>query len=70
MLAGATWGKKRIGVGEDQVRLQDVDTRRMSRLKLRVGMPFQIGGGSGRGWHQEFVRYKSTSIPEKVADGI
>ena len=42
MLAGATWGKKRIGVGEDQVRLQDVDTRRLSGLKYKLICHFKL----------------------------
>ena len=25
------------------------------RIKVRVGIPFQIGGEHDQGWHQEFV---------------
>ena len=53
MLADAARREKRSKDGGGQVRLPDVDTRRLSGLKYKlINMLFQIGGRHGRRWHQ------------------
>ena len=54
MLAGAA-----RGIGEGKFTPEDW-------IEVQVGMPFQIGGGHGRGWHQGVcISYRFTRIPEK-----
>ena len=50
MLTGAASGEKGRGGGGGQVRLPDVNTRRLVGIEVQVGMLFQINGGYGRGW--------------------
>ena len=55
MLAAAARGKKRSGIGENQVRLLDIDTRRLLGFKDELVCHSELAADIGRGGIREFV---------------